>query len=204
MPEIKSLIGRKFNRWTVINGPYSSRYPLIVGNKQPLIFIKVIPCPRLNVVSKAFDQTPNTGSHVNNFGLLEATNNSIFNTKHLRASLFKYVRPENTFFFWGESLESLNSSFLVSGNCPLSRNGALDLKYIVGDQESTRENKRNADPIAIIIYKCCDTKCIQPYYWRKKCKSRSNSDRQNVAGLQFKDFCPLADVHKHLTNHIGD
>jgi hypothetical protein len=176
-----------------------SSFPLF-DSEQLAMFIQVIPCPRLNIKRKFCVKTTDVTRPIYNLDLYKTTNNPICNIKALGAGLLSNIKLENIFFVWCEILKIHNTS--------LSKFEIADLVIDDTDypqnnwrnQKGTRSEKSNGDPLAIIVYKCCDSKCIKPFYRCKKDASHKKNYRENILRLQLKDLCPISKIHSSLIN----
>lgn len=170
-------------------------------SEQLAVSIQVIPCPKRDIKSELSIGTESTDS-MNNSSLFKAVNNYICDIKELCTSLLSKVKVENVFFVWCEALKigpysplklQLNDLLIDNTDYPDDA-----MRY----QEGTRNEKTKGNPLAVIVYECCDSKCIKPFYRGEQDKACQNNYREDVLRFQSKEFCPISDIHRLIIDFL--
>lgn len=164
-----------------------------------VILIQEIPCPLPDI--KRESHVPcEPGSLVYDAGMYKSYDGTIRTIESLSSFLLKNIKLENIFFVWCETFEIVNAT---SSKFEIADLVIDDTNYPQNNrrnQKSTRSEKSNGNPLAIVVYKCCDAKCIKPFYRCNQNKSHKKNDRDNISGLKPENFCPISNIHDRLIN----
>lgn len=166
------------------------------ADKQIRIFVEIIPSKITDIVSKPLIHSADRSGAINNTCGFKSSHDAIIEAQRIGFSLLSYVKPENLFFVFSETLESLQSALrefcsrhfvsYPSGNC----------YGPIYTEQNKRYDKNESDPLAIVLCKVINADLFQPAIWAKQQKGSDYSKRYEVS------WSELQDLQKSFNNFI--
>tara|TARA_R110002072_G_C7730248_1_gene515683 strand:+ start:137 stop:691 length:555 start_codon:yes stop_codon:yes gene_type:complete len=149
------------------------------------MFVEVIPREVVDVVCKPFKDVSLPGSHVNDPVGCETIYDAIIDAEHVGLALLGNVEPENLFFFFSESVQSLQlafMSFCAARSIPYC---ASDFYAAVNSKKAQRCDERNSDPLAVVLCKLVDGEGLSEAVWDDEKQETTESDCCQISWWQL-------------------
>ena len=123
------------------------------------MFLQILPSELRDVVSKPIQHIADGVRLVDDSAGFQSLDDAIANSQVIGSRLLGYVKAENLFFFFGESIQSLQAAFFrFSGDLTIPVNAADFCGPVYKEQDRCRdENKRH--PLAVVL---CKVRDVQP------------------------------------------
>lgn len=161
------------------------------------VFIHVIPRDLTNVVVKTFAPVCVCGGGENDASRNESIYDTVIKAKRIGLRFRGYIKAENLFFFFGESVELLRDSimsFFESRSIPYSPHNLFNSVYT---KEGDRDQESYADPLAVVLCKVSDTKPIRDAIGREQRQSRRNHRCCQVSWRELQCIEDVLDRAEH-------
>lgn len=155
--------------------------------KQVLLFRKTIPCEFADIAVHCVRPVKDRTRLEDNSVGYKSIHDAIFAAKAIRSSLVKYVEPENFFFFFSESGESLiSASHEIEPIDNFLRYG-YHVRPCGHDEKKEGCDKCGSYPRAIVICKLLKSDSLNHVEWRKQKYRTSAENCYQVRGLELDE-----------------
>lgn len=137
-------------------------------HQQFMVFIEIFPRELRDVVSTSVEYVAEGRAHSDDSSGYESVDDAIVNAQNIGFRLRRDVKPENLFFFFGETVQSLKNclfAFLSRRNLPFNVANVFDPtghEYDANDQEGKKE------PLAIVLCKLRHAEAIGNTGWSEQ------------------------------------
>jgi hypothetical protein len=129
----------------------------------------------MNVVRKSHNSVANICRLKNDAISYESLNDAIINAQHIGASLLDKVKPENLFFIFGQTVQSLQSAMREFADKHLVTYPTEDCYAPVYTEKDACKNKYAKDICAIMRCKIINAESLQPRIGTKQEKAGDNA-----------------------------
>lgn len=131
--------------------------------EKPMVYVKIIPRQLINIVTKSFEQVPMVSGTINDALGYQSIDDAIISAKSIGLALLSQVIPENLFFFFGESVKTLNYSFFeFNAAYHISYNSADFYAPIYGNERYSCYES-NTNPLVIVLCKLINSKQLSRF-----------------------------------------
>ena len=158
------------------------------AGKQMFVFLEMIPCEITNVVRDSTMYGTEAARTINNTVGYKSLHDTILNTQRIGFRLLVYVKPENLFFVFGETVESLQlalSRFSADYGISYPVNNCYGPVY---SERNYRYNKCKADPMAVVLCKLVNANVLQEPFGRKQQNGSGDAKYYKVSWSDLQDF----------------
>jgi hypothetical protein len=129
--------------------------------QQTLVAVEILPREIRDVVSKFQIQSADSICRINETFGYKSTNDAIVNAQNVGLRFLKNVKPENLFFFFGETVESLRCAFSDFCNNHLIPYPTDDWYAPIYHEQSYKYNKSAPNILAVVLCKITNSDWFQ-------------------------------------------
>ena len=178
----------------------ASNLPFVGSNQEGasfekvMVFVEVIPRDGMNEVRKAINHASDRVHTVNDAVGYERLNDAIIDAQGIGSRILDYVKAENLFFAFGESVEALRDALR---HFPLPEEFFQPSPSIYGDlneEERCGDKKKNPNNKAIVLCKLRKANGLLDGFSAKKQESARYADCRQVTWGELQE---LKDEIKH-------
>lgn len=156
--------------------------------KKFCVFVEIRPCHLVDVVSKPLNDMPLTSSSVDDAFMHQTIDDTIFDAKYVGLTLLSNVKPENLFFFFGETVKSLKFAFMnfhAERSIPYNAHDYFAPDY---REDGQRCDEGDAEPLGIILYKVMNADALRRALGKEKDDCAEQTDCCEVSWSDLKNF----------------
>jgi hypothetical protein len=156
--------------------------------QQTLVAIKIIPSEISDIVSKLQILSSEGIGRINNTCGYKSPNDTIIEAQNVGSRFLKNIKPENLFFFFGETVESLQSAF-----CDFCNNHLIPypLGYCYAplyDEQSYQYNESKPNILAVVLCKIINADSFQKTFFAEQQKGGSSCKCYEVSWSELQDL----------------
>lgn len=171
--------------------------------EEKFVLVEILPRSIFNIVSNLSKSTTIPISFINNSIGFQSINDAIMEAENVASGLLKYVKSEDLFFFFGETLESLQSAlreFSFRNSIPYAENNIFDP---IHKESKYYENIYNPHPLAIVLCKFINTEPSQSFFTTKQKKGVDCSQQYyEINWGEFQEILKCIKNTYNLSNHV--
>lgn len=152
------------------------------------MFIEIIPREVANVMRKTANETANGGRTIDDAFGYETLNDAIIDAEKIGARLLREVVPENLFFIFGQTIQSLGyAPIALSPVPPLIDEGDSIARYGNGEK-SACNNKSESKYRAIVLCKLKHADELEKYLAGKKKDGGHDTQCYEIAWSELQEL----------------
>lgn len=161
-----------------------------IGNtfQKMTVFVEIIPSEIRDIVSKPINRTAEASGLIDNACGYKSLSDAIVNAQNMGFRLISNVKPENMFFFFGETVESLQSSLRGFCNNHLIPYPKDNLYGPIYNEQYDGCNKNKPDPLAVVLCKIINANIFQNTVCGKQQKGGNQSKCYEIPWSELQDF----------------
>jgi hypothetical protein len=181
--KIRALI----ERWIDVAGRFLWSGETVFPVQQMRVFVEVVPCPRLDVVSPSFDDTAHASASTNHFARFKLSDDTVHRVKFLCDRLSPYVISENIFLFLCKTMET-------APHCPkldATSNEVFCVRRQMHHKDAKGKKEPQSEPRAVVFLECENADAGEYLFWEKKDGPRENSSHEHITWFELKRLYDL-------------
>lgn len=156
--------------------------------KKMMIHIEVIPCEITDIVRKPLKHIAKGCCSVNYSSGFKTLNDAIVDSQSIGLRLLPYVKPENLFFVFGQTIESLRHAIIEFPFSPPPLGPLCNFNYDCNNKDCRGKDKYKTEPMAIILCKIIDAKILENTLCAEKHKCSGNSKRYEITWGELQEL----------------
>lgn len=167
--------------------------------EQFMVFIEIIPSEIRDVVSKSLHQGAEGRRPADNACGFKSLNDAIIVAQNIGFRLLGNVKAENLLFVFGQTVQSLQSALREFADQHFISYPATDCYAPVRGEERACDDKRQGDPLAVVLCKLVNAESLEPFAGTKQKKGSNDTERYEVTWGQLQSLQQRLGI---ITTHI--
>lgn len=167
--------------------------------KKAGIFVQVVPCELSDVVSKLKGVAKGRRPPDDACGY-KSLDDTITNIQIICSCLLGYVKAENLFLIFGETVQSLQDALLAFAAQHSIPHSPHDLFAPLYPERDCGENHQEGEFLAAALCKVVDAKILEPLFGTEYQKGSGESKRYEICWDEFKELQKRLEV---TLSHAG-
>ena len=154
-------------------------------------------------MSKSLKHVPQVGRPENYACGYKSLNVAIINAQDIGARLLGKVKPENLFFFFGETVQSLQSGILNFCDRHFIAYPSEDCYAPIHSEQDAGKYHYQAEPLAVVLCKVIDSKGFEPFFRAEHQKGGDYSKRYEITWGELQCLKQVLDkisAHENQSN----
>ena len=163
--------------------------PVRVGcpRKKRLVCLEILPSEFRDVVSP-MKWVPIGGRPVNDSAGYESVHDAIVDAEFVGLTFRGYVKAENLFFFFGETVKSLQREFMKFCESRSIPYNAANMYGPVYDEQTDRSDERKSEPLAIVLCKVADAQAVREAFGKQQDHAAEQADCCQISWSELQGF----------------
>ena len=163
--------------------------PVGVGCPVKKIFVclEILPSEFRDVVSQV-KWVPVGGRPVNESAGYESVHDAVVDAEFVGLTFRSYVKSENLFFVFGETVKSLQREFMKFCESHSIPYNAANIYGPVYDEQTDCSDERQTEPLAIVLCKVTDAKAVRKAFGKDQEQTAKQTDCCQVSWCELQGF----------------
>ena len=158
------------------------------------IFVEIIPCEVTDVVSKPIKEMSHVGRLANDAIGYESLHDAIANAQVVGSRLLQEIKPENLFFFFGQTVQSLQCALREFLDQHCVSYPAEDFYGPIYTEQDAGNNQQKGEPLAIVLCKLIHAEQLQPFIGTEQQKGCDDAKRYEITWSEFQKLKTCLEV----------
>ena len=163
--------------------------PIRVGcpRKKFLVFVEILPREFRDVVSE-MKWVPEVRRSENDSAGYKSVDDAIVNAEFVGLTFRAYVKAENLFFFFGETVKTLQREFMKFCESRSIPYNAANMYGTTYDEQTDCPEERESNPLAVVLCKVADAQAVREAFGKNQEQTTKQADCCQISWGELQGF----------------